>query len=281
MKRKLFFLSDTHLGFRYVNDFHYPMALHQFFHHVEKEGGELILNGDILELLQTDLLHIYFAHKPILDHLFHLANRTKVSYVIGNHDALVSAFYKPGHPQESRLFGSNIFILPSFEDTKMGVWAEHGHMYDAFNRKSVSCPVDDISAGDRIASAVGWMERYISPDMDTALEKMYSDSLGVLKKIQKGVSGLFSVITPDQPEYEGDLTEYAKAAEKILEKDAYSVCIFGHTHTPGIQAFDKGYYLNTGSWVHHESPPTYVCVTEEEVLLGNAQTFEVIEQRKR
>lgn len=281
MQKKLFFISDLHLGFREVDDFHHTVALHRFLNFVASEGGELVILGDGLELLQSELLFVYSAHKPLFDHLFDLAHRTKVIYVVGNHDALVGVFLKKGHPEESRFFGSNILVSPTFEDSDLKLWAEHGHMYDIYNRKDVTSPIDATTPGDRIATALGWMERYIAPNADQFIEEAYEGGKEVMEGVREAVTKAMGAITPASLDYRGDLSEYTKAASEILQDGQYSLCLFGHTHVPLVEKLAGGYYVNTGSWVSLEHPPTYVCVTADEVILGNAMTLEPMQVIKR
>ena len=207
---------------------------------------ELYIVGDLFELWQTTLQLVLIAHREPIAALTKVANKTKITYIVGNHDYWFSYFKNP-YPIlfESIIENCSIKGKPS-------IWVEHGHTYDMYNRTGTW-------TGKAATALAGILERIVDPDID-------DKALTILKDVQENFKKIICFITPADPNYPGDKSEYDEAAKEKLIKENYDIVIFGHTHEAKIERFGEGkIYANTGSWVTDE--PTFVEVTDNEVCL--------------
>ena len=119
------FISDLHLGDgSRTDDFHRDKEFLEFLEFAEAEAQELIILGDFLELWQADLDRVLFKHSHIISKLLSLRNKINITYVIGNHDYI--PFIK--------FANLGVSIKLEYRDIQYGIIAEHGHVYDIFNR---------------------------------------------------------------------------------------------------------------------------------------------------
>ena len=112
----------------------------------ERKKVHLVLNGDILDLVQTDvqgsyshiqteeyickaLQSILDGHKELFEALGKFAKTHKLSYVIGNHDQGMS------WPAAQKLFSLTLGTEISFHHKLeiSGIHIEHGHRFEAIN----------------------------------------------------------------------------------------------------------------------------------------------------
>jgi len=291
-KQNIIFISDLHLGSGKSNDFHATFQLHRLFNYAAKNATELVIVGDFLELLQSELTEVYIQHHPIFVHLFALAREISVRYVIGNHDALTAIDFRPDG--KSWFLGSPILITPEYENRELKIFSAHGHQYSLFNQCDDILDISEGSSpGDRIARVIGWLEQHLHHKVDNVLEKVYLDYKFLLRKILRETKNQAKLVTPAHPLYEkfgGDYSEYECGALSVLRSDRHSLVIFGHTHQALLKTFKKehdgvnGIYANAGSWVGEDflkNPPVFVEVNAEIVKLINAETFEVFASAKR
>ena len=281
-KQNVIFISDLHLGSGKANDFHKTYQLHKLLDYAEKYASELVIVGDFLELLQCEFEEIYIQHHEIFKHLFTLAKKIPVKYVIGNHDALVAIDYSP--EGGGKFLGSEIEVLPAYENADLKLIALHGHQYSLLNSKEDILNVTEASnPGDKVARMVGWLEENVNGKIDNVLEKAYLDYKKLLHKISGETRNYAKMVNPSHPDYQklgGDYLEYEEGACDILKSEKYEIAIFGHTHLPGVKHICGGIYANSGSWVGDdaiENPPTFLEVNEFGVKLIDAETYELLD----
>lgn len=285
MKQNLIFISDIHLGAGATNNFYHTYTLHRLFDYAAENANELIIVGDFLELLQSDFYKIYSEHHNIFQHLFRLAKKIEVKYVFGNHDSIVGMDYDP---QKKRLFlGSDIEILPQYDNLELKIFATHGHQFSLLNNRNDCLGFSEKPVGDRTVHVANWTEKNIHPKLNNFIKKIYLN----FKKWQRQISrrkpnfaGLVNPTHPDYIELGGDFSEYSRGAHNVLQNDHYSLTIFGHTHFAEIKKFEEGIYANCGSFVNNyfaDQPPTFLEVNEDFVRLVDATTFELIENIAR
>lgn len=243
------FVSDLHLGDRSAaEDFHQTLEFSTFLgHYVKNKIDELFIVGDLFELWQTTFQSAIVAHREPIAALRKMAQSgTRVIYIVGNHDYWFSYFKDP-YPI---LFDSIVESHSTKE--RPSVWVEHGHVYDMYNRTGAWT--------GKIATALaGVLERTVDPDID-------DNALTVLREVQENFRKIIRFITPADPSYPGNMSEYEKAAESKLLKENYDVVVFGHTHKAKIKEFGKRkIYANTGTWVRDIA--TFVEVSDTEVFL--------------
>jgi len=286
MKKPVIFISDLHLGAGEANDFHFTFELHRLLDYAAEHASGLVLNGDILELLQSELTEVYLQHHELFMHLFDVARKIPVTYVIGNHDALVAMDYRPEAP--SYFLGSPILVTPEYTNEALGVIALHGHQFDAWNSKEDILDISEGSTpGDRIATVLGHLERHVHPKLDNVLDKLYMNYKKTLRAISHDTLNYANLVTPAHPDFAklgGTFEEYDAGVRDMLRSKKWDVCVIGHTHRQEIRRYPEGIMANTGSWVgddRHLSPPTFVEASADIVRLIDADTFEVLAQEDR
>jgi UDP-2,3-diacylglucosamine hydrolase len=60
-----------------------------------------------------------------------------------------------------------------------------------------------------------------------------------------------------------------KFAQKALEK--YDIVVLGHSHSPKLEKFENGIYVNSGDWIEHNS---YIKITDGKLELLEYKTKE-------
>ena len=283
--KPVYIISDTHLGAGNSNDFYRTFELHQFLQRAEKQASELVLLGDIFELLQSELTEIYIQHHEIIQHIFRLAEKIPVTFVLGNHDAFLAVDWK--EKNTGYLLGSRIVVTPTYQNPALSMTAIHGHQYDAVNRREDMLDLAGGSTpGDRISRAVGWLEEHVHKKSDSFLEKLYLDYKLMLKKIGDDTASASTLVTPAHPLYEklgGTYSEYEAGAADLL-KGSVSLVAMGHTHQQGITPLEGGLYVNTGSWVGSNDtthPPTFASISKNEAALYDAVSGQVLAKERR
>lgn len=157
-------VSDFHLGKgrflkdgtpNILEDFHFDAKFVEFLEYYSSESFasrhvELIINGDFLNLLQTDYLgtHSYLitekmtsymvkaiiaGHPEVFDafHAFVRCPNHSIAYVIGNHDQAL--LFPAARRTLIDCIGPGIRFYDTHYDFA-GIRVEHGHMYESVNR---------------------------------------------------------------------------------------------------------------------------------------------------
>ncbi len=115
---RIFLGSDFHIG---SPDANYP-KIHRFLDLAEKEANEVILNGDIYELLTSEMKTIIAKspYKEVHERLKLLGQRKRVRIILGNHDLELGEHANLLKPIE--IVTDNL--------TVERFWIEHGHRFD-------------------------------------------------------------------------------------------------------------------------------------------------------
>lgn len=275
---KIFCVSDTHFGAGRKNDFFETVAFHHFLEKVEREADELVLVGDIFELLQNEFLEIYIQHKVLLDHLFAVAKKVPTTLVVGNHDFLLSGFLNL-EKKSSSIFGGPIKLATEWKNEKRGIFAIHGQQFDRWNRRADPSKIDGTPPiGDQIARAAGFLEKYVNPDADTFLEKMYDKYKNFLKIFQKKCDFFENHLGPADKKYRGDFSEYFAGAAKILAAKKWRLVVMGHTHHFLTKTFDGGALVNCGTWAEKSKPPTFVEIDKNTAKIIHGKTGRIFDK---
>jgi len=253
MKNKIF-ISDLHLGDgSKTDDFHKDAELLGFLDYVEKTDAELVLLGDIYELWQGHLDKIMWAHKEVCGKLFRLFPRR----VYGNHDYLpFSKYWQEG-----------------YYNVEQGIFAQHGHQYDMFNKYKNPLFALKWPIGKYITVLIAELERWLHKDADVWFEKMINrygkflcDAAIIQNKAYKW---------PEQlPDLERNIYLHLNSKNFLRHK----IIIMGHTHHANLDwLYGGGIYANCGAWVDNVRP-TYICVTEETVQLWDWLDHKIIRE---
>ena len=308
MSGKRIFISDIHLGddpryndpvperrARFFPSEHRDRLLNFLEKQVvadEDNVKDLVLLGDVFDtwVCPFDALPPTYdsifdsqENKPILDSLRQIAaSKVNLCYVNGNHDYdLTDARLQAAIP--------GIVTKPeSYDDTELGLHAEHGHRFTLFNQ-SYPEVADGLPIGYPITRLAEHLGGYIRgfKDLIGYLDEAFDMVTGRLNIFEAIIEGLAEragaeqiimsgqeTISVDQVkslyknlEYhdqpfkvgrklanEGDLEIFG---DRLSEQHGYKVVVLGHTHAAKIDKdslFVKDrVYVNSGNWCGKEA----------------------------
>ncbi len=227
-------VSDLHIG----NPFSQAsQSLGRFLEYAEKNGYDVIVNGDGLEILQTSFANLANDTVRVLRRIEGiLARGLKVYYVVGNHDIVLE------HYLES---WSEIHISP-FLNVASGarrIRVEHGHLYDPFF-------VNHPRLYDALTRAAG------------PLLHIYPDIYRLWSAYERYKDRRADASPEKRP------SVYHEAAEMLLRR-GFDTVVFGHTHRAESVELNPGkWYVNSGNWMHGG---TYVEIDRGQVTLRRWQ----------
>ncbi len=155
---KKLYLSDLHIGNGTTRDaFDFDKELASLVNSAAEDNYvEMVIVGDGLELLNvvdfdlSDLDH-YFSkianfdeaiideieqhHKEVFEAFKHFSKKSKIKYIIGNHDSCLLFNDKLRKRLIEKLGGKeSVEILPYYFDNEMKIFCVHGNQYDIINR---------------------------------------------------------------------------------------------------------------------------------------------------
>ncbi len=273
--RSIFVISDLHIGDGGARDnFGHegsarPEQLMAFLRHVEAEGGELIILGDLLEFWQSSLSKTIVHNLPLLDRLAEL----EATYVLGNHDADLLHFAGTDmltHPLLKSIEGPFIRTIGGKTFKFM-----HGHEVDPFNAG------DTPSWGRMMAIFAGICEDKVGSPMlgKDPLESWLTRIGEWLLKRAANAYAAAKEATTKSPKRELTPVQNPDRAAAMLskyaenrKKEGYDVAIVGHTHEP---RWLEGWYLNAGSWATTDN--NFIRIEPD----GQATVFDWISDKPR
>ncbi|MEJ2170856.1 MAG: metallophosphoesterase [Desulfobacterales bacterium] len=309
MSGKRIFISDIHLGddaryrdkvperrARFSPSEHRDRLLNFLDKQVisEKDKVEdLVLLGDVFDTWVCpfddfpptyDSIFASQENKPILDRLRQIADsNVNLCYVNGNHD-----YDLTDNLLQAVIPGITVKPKVGYDDTELGLHAEHGHNFTLFNQ---SYP--EVASGRPIGYAITRLSEHLG-----GYVRGFKDLIGYMDEafdLMKGRSNIFEALVEglaerahadqiimseqqtisvdelkslykhmeyhDQPfkvglklANEGDLEKYG---DRLSEQYGYKVVVFGHTH---IAKIDKDsllvkdrVYVNSGNWCGKEA----------------------------
>jgi UDP-2,3-diacylglucosamine pyrophosphatase LpxH len=249
--KTIYVISDLHMGDGGPRD---NFAVGQrkteflgFLDYVKQKDSKLMILGDLFEFWQSPLGKVIMSNSNLLDKMADLEG----TYVIGNHDADISAFIGENmlaHPFFKKMF------KPFIQDIGGKKFKfQHGHEVDPFNS------AEEPSWGRMLAIFAGIFEEKNGSPMlpsgetvEESLEKFgetllqfWNWAVGKLKSSVRGNAQIpkpKDELTPAQnpSRISGLLEEYRKNHKKN------EILVAGHTHLAG--QFED-WYFNSGSWV--------------------------------
>jgi UDP-2,3-diacylglucosamine hydrolase len=224
MSKRVFFLSDAHLGAGgEEKEKLKEERLLSFLDKVKEEGEFLYLVGDLFEFWFEYKNVIPKDHFTVLEKLKQLVEGgLKVKYLVGNHDFWLGDFL----PRE---IGVPIFKKPlEVVHQEKKIFITHG---DGLAKKDLGYRILKRILRNRLNV---FLYRQVPPDIAYPLARF------VARRSRESV----------QKRDSGHLGEYESfAAEKI--KQGFDAVILAHTHVPVLRDFGEGIYLNLGDWFEH------------------------------
>jgi UDP-2,3-diacylglucosamine pyrophosphatase LpxH len=217
---------------------------HRFLDYVHHYDGELIINGDLLELWRFQLADVLQQRWQLLERLTDL----DVTYILGNHDGeleLVNEYHENYHP----FFD---YIEEPFIRTIRGRRFKfmHGHEADPFNGTRLRSLCDVLEPLDGKLNLSDTTEIVVS-------DVVYRRLIGIgeigkhtwfwLRKFGTWLLEELEFIDSDREVKRCIRTRKLLAAYHEHRNDGlYDVAIAGHTHKAGRCS---QWYFNSGSWM--------------------------------
>lgn len=226
MKRKKYrtlFISDLHLGSMKFQADAFIDFLQQY------EFDTIYIVGDFLDIWRMKRRRYWpQRHTDVVRKLLKRSKRSKVIYVLGNHDEFLSTIFF-----DIRGLWGNIEICEQTEHItadgrKMLVF--HGQQFDSIVKHAKIM----ATVGDWSYEVLITMNRWFNKIRSFFGLKHWSISAYVKKTVKDAVNFISN--------FEKSVAHYAKM------HDADGV-IAGHIHTPAVKEIDGVEYYNCGDWV--------------------------------
>lgn len=248
-KTPTFVISDLHIGDRSPKDnlcrSGRERLLNTFLDHVEDEDGQLVIIGDLFELLRYPLESIIARRSDLLDR-FAAMNSI---YIPGNHDEEVLSLIDPRNPPHPFFAGMSDDFIRCIGGRRFKF--THGHEVDPFIKTSIqnlsrvfgtlayqfesrkgTCPLPCDGAADAALEGGGRMRPVggrLRRRMNRAFDAYYRTPAEKVRLMTRQLRTECMLSS-----YHGDRRE-----------GLYDVAIVGHTHTAAAMG---NWYFNSGSW---------------------------------
>jgi UDP-2,3-diacylglucosamine pyrophosphatase LpxH len=216
-------LSDLHLGT-------YGCHAKELLAYLDSiQPGQLILNGDIIDIWQFSKRYWPESHMQVVRKLLHfVAQGIPVIYLTGNHDELLRKFAN---------FNLGSFQLRNKLSLQLGdkkAWIFHGDIFDVTMHHSKWL----ARLGGKGYDLLIVLNRMVN----WALQRMGRNKLSFSQKMKKRVKNAIQYIQ-----------DFERTVAELAIEKGYHWVICGHIHQPEIKSIntDKGtvLYLNSGDWV--------------------------------
>jgi UDP-2,3-diacylglucosamine pyrophosphatase LpxH len=225
----------------------------EFLDHIEssqlKDGGDLVLLGDIIDLWRRDFVKALMESEPIISKLTEMSNKIRIHYVVGNHDFHMLRMFE---------------LLPDrfpFQVTKHLRLEEGGKKYffiHGYQLEVLANPYyKSMSTYETFAEGLC----LAGDDTGNAADKLWETieaskaALDGLKRLPADVKGaLSSMMNPPDNRLSGthkahsmvDQVGISRSRAVYLGMGREEILVFGHTHDPFYEP-ENG-IANTGSW---------------------------------
>ena len=220
--------------------------LDQFLAYVADQRGQLVLLGDVFELLRYPLDNIIARRRDLLDRLA----RMDTVYVPGNHDQDLASFIGAGDPPHPFFYRTSHAFVQQMGDRRFKFM--HGHEVDPL----ITSRTQSIT---RMIGAVAYLLElrqgtcFLSNDTitDTLLE-IGEHALELWSRLTRRMNRALQECYNRMPAEQMTLLSRHIRTHRMLGRfhqdraeGLYDVAIVGHTHKGG--SFDN-WYFNSGSW---------------------------------
>lgn len=272
--KDIFVISDLHIGDGGPRDnfsckgSDRPDQFMAFLDYVQKEGGELIIVGDLFDFWQANFSRVLTS--DFGSQLIEKLGKMNVTYIIGNHDIDLVGFV------DQKLLNPALFqslSAPFFRKIGGKTFCfMHGHEVDPYNNEEVP------GKGRLLTIFAGMAESFVgSPKLadgrsvESVLEQSGEGAWKHLKAFGRRLLAKILLLFGSQSNDTSPAQNSDRAAEMLLnykahkEQNKYDVLIVGHTHQPGQM---DGWYFNSGSWATTNN--NFVRITHA----GEAKVFD-------
>lgn len=224
MQYKYLILSDIHLGIKDSK----AKELLDFLDNINVE--HIILNGDIIDGWAIKRgSKIKKSHTKLINKFIKLSNKSKITWLRGNHDDFIEEFIG------TKLGNIEILedLIIEIDDKKYFVF--HGDLIDVFITK------------------YKWLAHIGSIGYDFALfiNRIYNYFRKLRGLNYYSISDKLKKSLKFATNYINDFEETAINIAKTKGCDGGVIC--GHIHNPEIRKFDTMEYINSGDWIENLS----------------------------
>jgi UDP-2,3-diacylglucosamine hydrolase len=237
-KKKIYFLSDAHLGRKSPENSDREGALVTFLNTIETDADKLFILGDLFEFWFEYAYLIPKGHLKLLAALQRLQKAgTEINYIVGNHD----------------------FALGPYLRDEIGMKLHWNNLEMELQGKRFF-----ISHGDGLwKKDIGY--RFIKPilrsRMNQALYRLLPADFAIgLARLCSGASRKYT----DRRVLQKSIEAYRVIAGELLATGKYDIVIMGHTHFPELIESPSGIYVNAGGWLKKY---TYAVMEEGSIKL--------------
>lgn len=242
--KPLYVVSDLHLGdgsSSFARQGKDTLFLH-FLDHIEREGGQLILLGDLLELWRFSLDAVIEQWHGLLDRLLQL----QAVYIPGNHDAQVADPQTAhSHPLFSRVMAPFTMTLG---DRRLRFM--HGHELDPFIEKRLHenpLYMRCFHTLFDLRECIHWFGSESLADLGLGASELLLRCWHWLTRVSDHVMHPELLLQTSRTRLCHLRTQKMLSRYRYhRDEAAYDVAIVGHTHRVGRFA---GWYYNSGCWV--------------------------------
>ena len=216
-----------------------------------KDGGDLVLLGDIFDLWRRDFVKALIESEPVIAKLteMKLSGKIKIHYLAGNHDyhmLQMSELLKDKFPfqvtKDLRLeeSGKKFFFIHGYQlEVLANPYYKSMSAYETFSEGLCLAGDDTGNAADKL-----WETFEASKSALEDLKRLPTDIRGALTSMMNPPANRLS--GSHQAHSMVELTAISEARDVYLGMDREEVLVFGHTHDPFYEP-ENG-VVNTGSW---------------------------------
>lgn len=248
-EKEIYVISDLHMGSGGARDNFdeggsKERQLVSFLRHIERENGELIILGDLVDLWRFGLKSVVNRRRDLFDQLATM----NVSYIPGNHDQAAALIRKDGREMHPFFKKIGEPCIRRIGDKKF--MFIHGHEFDVLNRK-IGPQIGRVLG--HCGSVVEWAKgtqvfssEVIGEAMLDVLERVLAPYFLLAEEVSRRFRAVQGLPWTARPSLK------TSRIEKLLcryhtrrQQDGNDVTISAHTHRPGTY---QGWYYNSGSW---------------------------------
>ena len=242
-KKPTFVISDLHIGDRSPKDSlcraGRERLLNTFLDHVEDQNGQLVIIGDLFELLRYPLESIIARRRDLLDRF--AAMRTV--YIPGNHDEEVVSLIDPRNPPHPFFAGMSDDFIRCIGGRRFKF--THGHEVDPFIKASIQ----------NLSRVVGTLAYQFESRKGTCRLPRNVEADGrmmpVRDRLRRSMSKAIDAYCRTPAQKVRLMTRQLRTDRMLMSyhgdrlEGLYDVAIVGHTHTAAALG---DWYFNSGSW---------------------------------
>lgn len=243
----IFVVSDLHLGSGGRRDnfssYRKEKLFFDFLNFIEKNNGELIITGDLVDLWRFSLRKTLRRHRELLDRLAEM----NVSYIVGNHDHAIELLMENGILPHSIFKKTTAPFTRLIGDKQFKFM--HGHELDPLNSRMRPM------WGRMVGLSTGTIEWINGAPFSTsqAVENVLAKFEEILLEMWLWIClELKKTFGSDlHPRSSGRL-RHIRTKKMLVRHQRYKnshghdITISAHTHRVG--SF-KNWYFNSGSWI--------------------------------